>query len=284
MRPSPSVRAPERRQEDRQMLRRYYNESQEYLEDLLHHDEAYHEPFLDLLSQYLPDGARMLDLGCGPGISTRLLAARGYRPIGADISTLFLSASPAQAASRAELPRPDLLAADAAAIPLASCCLDAVVGFEFIEHVTDVAAVLTECTRILKPGGWLIIHSPNLCSPFFPLQDILSLIRGGPGRPVFAEDLGMALRWFATCMGMSISKLLSPRPRFLYRRPDPACHTGGDADSAYLACQIDLARYLSRNHMIVHRVCHARSAMSRIVARLAPPMAPFIGLVAQRPG
>lgn len=270
-------RTPERRDSDRQTLRRYYNTSEVYLQDLLEHDLVYHRPFAELMTAYVPRGARVLELGCGPGISTRMLDRMGYKPIGCDISPLFLRDGCTKA------PELDWLAADALSLPFASASVDAVAGFEFVEHVTDVGLLLTECIRVLKPGGWLILHSPNLCSPFFPLQDILSLARGGPGRPVFAETLGAAIRWFGECLAVSLRKWLRARPEFLYRRPDPEEHVGGDADSAYLACQIDLARFLQRNHMIVHQVCHAQSATSRWIARLAPSWAPFIGLVAQRP-
>ncbi len=277
MSPAPVTRSIERRSEDRQVLREYYNTNETYLEDLLEHDEVYHQPLLELVGRYLYPGARLLELGCGPAISTRLLQERGYRPIGSDLSMLFLRKA------RLENRELDLLGADALSIPIASESLDGVVGFEFIEHVTDVSSVLTECIRVLKPGGFLLIHSPNLCSPFFPLLDIFSLLRGRPGRPVFAENLGMAVRWLAQCVGVSIDKLLRSRPQFLYRKPKPEEHIGGDADSAYLACQIDLSKFLLRNHMIVHQICHAQSRPSRIVAKLVPSMAPFIGLAAQKP-
>src|SRR5690348_14368613 len=44
----------------------------------------------DRFAAMLPPGARVLDLGCGPGIQTAWLRERGLRPVGGDLSTGML--------------------------------------------------------------------------------------------------------------------------------------------------------------------------------------------------
>ena len=51
---------------------------------------------------------------------------------------------------------------DITAIPLSTGCLDAILCTEVLEHVTDPMAVLAEFSRLLKPGGKLLLTAPLL--------------------------------------------------------------------------------------------------------------------------
>ncbi|HPA44602.1 MAG TPA: class I SAM-dependent methyltransferase [bacterium] len=263
--------------QDRQALRHYFETSHPYLRDLQTHDETYHRQFLTLVRQWIPSGACVLDIGCGTGLSTVLLSRTGYHAVGADLSPLFLQEG-------GQCGQVALVATDAESLPFPSGTFEAIVGFEFIEHVGDVPAVLTELIRILKPGGILLLHSPNLCSPFFPLRDFISLLFGGKGRPVFAETKEQALRWLAVNLRRTVQKIRSPFPDFLYRKPDlSGRYVGGDADSVYLACQIDLAHYLRRQHIEILQKAWGERILSRCLAGLLPNCAPYIALVARKP-
>ncbi len=107
-------------------------------------------------------------------------------------------------------PDVSLLTANALQLPFADEIFDAVVGFEFIEHVHDVPALLDEMIRVVKVRGHIIIHSPNLLSPYLPAYDLLRLMQGGKGRPVFAETIPQARDWFKQNMRLSIKKWFSP--------------------------------------------------------------------------
>lgn len=47
-------------------------------------------------------------------------------------------------------------------IPIADQSTDLITAGELIEHMTDESWFLQECWRILKPGGWLVLTTPNL--------------------------------------------------------------------------------------------------------------------------
>jgi SAM-dependent methyltransferase len=55
--------------------------------------------------------------------------------------------------------RPDILA-DATRLPLAAGCADIVLCSQVLEHVPDPGALLAECTRVLRPGGQLLLSAP----------------------------------------------------------------------------------------------------------------------------
>lgn len=262
----------------REALRTYYNRSQAYLADLERHDQKYLEHYVTFVCAYIPLGSAILDLGCGTGLSARMLSERGFRAVGIDFSRLFLSSG------RAQDPAQMLVCADLFELPIASGALDAVAGTNFIEHVTDVPRCLSECWRVLRPGGRLLLAGPNLCSPFFPLVDLVKLLVGRAGRPVFAESWGPALGWLATNTRLTLRKLCSSEPQWLYRRPDLSeRHVGGDSDSTYLCCPIDFERYFHRlPGARVLQLSTGSSFKSRLVARTMPRWSPFLGLVVEK--
>ncbi len=61
---------------------------------------------------------------------------------------------------------------DALALPVRSQAADAVIATAVIEHVPNADALLGECWRILRPGGLLVLTTPN------PLMDCLAAILG----------------------------------------------------------------------------------------------------------
>lgn len=100
----------------------------------------------------LPDvvGLDGLDLGCGEGHNTRLLARLGARMMGLDISGRFL-----RAAVDAERQGIGYIQASGDRIPLASGSADFVTGFMSLMDMPDLPTVLAEVHRVLRSGGFL---------------------------------------------------------------------------------------------------------------------------------
>lgn len=258
-------------------LREYYQSSTRYRDDLATHDERFLAPFVMLVERYVEKGSSVLDLGCGTGLSTHLLNQNGYQTTGVDLSPLFLQVE------KANHPNTDLLAGNALQAPFPSGAFDAVVAFEFIEHVPDIPALLDEAKRLLRPGGFLVLHSPNLFSPYLPAFDLMRMAMGRAGRPVWAETPSQAWRWLLTNLGHSMKRWLVPRPLFEYRDPDLSENRiGGDADSVFFANPMDIARYLQKHGFIIDQRAHAMSLKNKFVAALTPNFAPYMGLVAHK--
>lgn len=115
--------------------------------------------FLELL----PDvsGLSGLDIGCGEGHNTRLLARRGARMTGIDICGRFLAA--ALLSERDEPNGIGYLAGDAMALPFRDASFDFVAGFMSFMDVPEPEQVVSESWRVLRPGGFLQFSIAHPC-------------------------------------------------------------------------------------------------------------------------
>jgi SAM-dependent methyltransferase len=111
------------------------------------------------------EGAVVLEAGCGEGYGADLLAGVARRVVAADYDV------PAVSHVRAHYPAVDALRTNLVALPVRSGAVDVVANFQVIEHLWDQEAFLAECFRVLRPGGTLLITTPNRIT-FSPGQDI----------------------------------------------------------------------------------------------------------------
>ncbi len=107
----------------------------------------------------MPAPARVLDVGCGDGYATSVAAGRNraHHFAGLDWSAPSL----AQAAERGIAV---LRAGLDARLPIGSESVDVVVMSEVIEHLVDTDSAVEEAYRVLKPGGTLLLSTPNLAA------------------------------------------------------------------------------------------------------------------------
>jgi 2-polyprenyl-3-methyl-5-hydroxy-6-metoxy-1,4-benzoquinol methylase len=103
-----------------------------------------------------PPGA-VLDVGCFDGrFSARVVDQRaGESLVGVDVSHAALQTAQSLGLLpvRAQLEAP---------LPFAAASFATVLAAEVIEHVFDTQAVVGELARVLEPGGWLALTTPNL--------------------------------------------------------------------------------------------------------------------------
>jgi 2-polyprenyl-3-methyl-5-hydroxy-6-metoxy-1,4-benzoquinol methylase len=106
---------------------------------------------------HLAAGERVLDVGCGEGRFASELARAGVRVVGADVAEEPLRRA------RERDPGLDLRLLDDSEDPwpLEDACFDAVWAGETIEHIADTARWLSEVRRVLRPGGRLLLSTPN---------------------------------------------------------------------------------------------------------------------------
>lgn len=105
----------------------------------------------------LANGQRVLDIACGEGFGADMLADRADKVWGVDIDQ-FAVAHARKTYIRNNL---SFLVGACSAVPLPDASVDVVVSFETIEHHDEHEAMMLEIRRVLRPGGVLVISSPD---------------------------------------------------------------------------------------------------------------------------
>ncbi|HDS0949464.1 TPA: methyltransferase domain-containing protein [Stenotrophomonas maltophilia] len=102
-------------------------------------------------------GKRVLDVACGEGYGSRILSNAASSVVGVDISADAVAHAQGKYASGSL----EFVEASAASLPLPDDSFDVVVSFETIEHHDQHEEMLSEIRRVLRPGGLLVLSSPN---------------------------------------------------------------------------------------------------------------------------
>ena len=106
-----------------------------------------------------PDGARVLEVGCGPGHLSTRLAHHGFEVTGLDLDPAMIARAQANSdrAGNRGGRRPSFLVGDVAALAFPDRSFDLVVSTLSMHHWADPAAGLAEIGRVLRPGARALI-------------------------------------------------------------------------------------------------------------------------------
>lgn len=138
----------------------------------------------------------VLDLECGTGINTALVASLADRVVGCDVSPALVRKAHEKLSSSSGA---WAVVADAAALPFPTRAFDSVLSYgEPLSHMTDPDAGVSELARVIRPGGRLVLSVDNEWNvrALHPrrLRAALSS-RGGSVREwAFFDDQGGAVR------------------------------------------------------------------------------------------
>jgi 2-polyprenyl-3-methyl-5-hydroxy-6-metoxy-1,4-benzoquinol methylase len=124
---------------------------------------AIYEMVMRVLRKRGVTGETFVDVGCGTGSLADWVAGMFPRYVGVDVVRY------PEFADDREFVEVDL---ETGAIPLANGFADVVAAVETIEHLENPRAFMRELVRIVRPGGWVIVTTPNQLS----VLNILSLM------------------------------------------------------------------------------------------------------------
>ena len=118
----------------------------------------------------LPDGARVLEVGCGTGVVARTVAARPGvgEVVGLDPSPVFVAHARRLAEGVANL---SYLVGSGTALPFEAAVFDAVIFHTVLSHIPDAGAALAEAARVSAPGGALAVFDGDYATTTVAVGD-----------------------------------------------------------------------------------------------------------------
>jgi 2-polyprenyl-3-methyl-5-hydroxy-6-metoxy-1,4-benzoquinol methylase len=134
-----------------------------------------HETVGNKAKEWFPSGCRVLDLACGSGALTQRLRDGGFEVESADLVSEGFRLHGQGKFYTADF--------NSSFRNLVNGPYDAITALEIIEHLENPRHFVRECMALLKPGGFLILSTPNIDSP----RSILRFVTKGHFRQ-FSED------------------------------------------------------------------------------------------------
>jgi SAM-dependent methyltransferase len=192
---------PKLRWRERELVRRFYGPSAEG------------EPerrFLEAIERLVRPGDRVLDAGCGSGrLFTYDLRGRASLVVGVDLT--------ADVAHNPNIDAP--LRGSLTALPFASETFDLIICKHVLEHLEEPESAFRELARVLRPGGRLLVLTPNrlhyvpLLASLLPHRVHRLVARGRGLTPMevhptlYRANTPRRLRWLARQAGLRVAAL-----------------------------------------------------------------------------
>ena len=142
-------------------IREYWNtRSEGYRQQIEKEREEHKDEFYKEYFRQIPEGSKVLDIGCGPGFFSLLLSSLDMKVTAVDYSEGMLEKAK-DLLNRNGYHNAEFIRADAQRLPFADTSFDAVVSRNLVWNLENPEAAYKEWLRILKPGGKLFIFDGN---------------------------------------------------------------------------------------------------------------------------
>lgn len=155
----------------------FYETDKVYFDSLEKKDKYWFKDYINKIMEYSFDNSKILEVGCGTGVSTSIIAEKRKKTTGVDFSKTFVDATKKKGCKARVMSATDIKFKDESFDLV--CCAD------LLEHIPQIEKALDEMTRVVKKEGHLVIQSPNLWSNLFsynyrknPISMIKKVMRG----------------------------------------------------------------------------------------------------------
>lgn len=156
-------------------------------------DEVWHREIIAASEPSDFVGKSVLEIGCGRGGFALWLASQPFAPAklaAVDYSQEAVNQALAEASNHQTATELSFAQGDIMAIAFPDAAFDTVISCETIEHVPDPFKAVSELVRVLKPGGRLLLTTPN----YFNLFGVWRMYRWMVGRPY--TEVGQPINQF----------------------------------------------------------------------------------------
>ncbi len=131
---------------------KYYRENDKYADFLEGWDVSFYAKYADTLCPE-ESGGKSLDVGCGVGQVMQRLIDTGHEAHGVEVSGPNIEKAK-RISDRCQL-------YDGRTLPYDDASFDSVGALNVLEHVEEPEAFLDDLVRVVKPGGKVVVSSPN---------------------------------------------------------------------------------------------------------------------------
>ncbi|WP_369780144.1 class I SAM-dependent methyltransferase [Streptomyces sp. R33] len=193
--------------------------------------------------QFLGDvnGLRVLDAGCGPGLYLAELAVRGADLVGIDQSADMVRLARDRLGQHAEIRQHDL---DEPLTWVADATFDIVLLTLVIHYTRNRVRTLTELTRVLRPGGRIVISTSHPTADwlsgggsYFDARYVEEAWSDGMTHRYWRQPLQAWVDEFTTA-GLLVERLVEHRPAASMRRHDPTAYEKLTHQPGFIAFQL----------------------------------------------
>jgi len=257
--------------------KKFYSSSDEYFDTLCNQGSSYFSPYIDYVNLSAPPNCAFLDLGCGAGQSTELLKKAGYNVIGVDGCERFIIQA------KMSFPQNKYICCQAESLTFLDHSFDCVASYNTIEHFIDLNKILEEVSRVLKPGGLFIIHSPNLLS----IQHQINALKTFKGMTYDGQkNLLQLIAMAGKNIILLLIRRLSGRALIIYRKPSEVFDFP-DADATWLMNPLDMKNLLKEYGFEILKYQNtdslsAPSFFKKLASKIIPEQMGIIRIVARK--